>query len=84
MIYFTNNKQKDQCRLYIQVFSKNILRVPRGWLIRLLLFIINICNLFIVNNDADFASYANDRTLWITGKSFGKIIPELEISLFSS
>ena len=37
-----------------------------------------ICELFVVNKDVNFSSYADDTTPFITGMSFGQIIPELE------
>ena len=42
------------------------------------IYYIYICDLFIVNKDVNFSSYADDTTPFITGMSFGKIIPELE------
>ena len=48
------------------------------------LFIIYICDLFIINKDVNFSSYADDTTALITGMSFEKIIPELEISYQTS
>ena len=39
---------------------------------------IYICDLFIVNNDVNFSSYADDTTPFITDMSFEQIIPELE------
>ena len=44
----------------------------------LFLFIIYICDRFIVNKDVNFSSYADDTTPFIPGMSFEKIISELE------
>ena len=52
--------------------------VPQGSIRRPLLFIIYICDIFIVNKDVNFSSYADDTTPFITGMSFGQMIPELE------
>ena len=42
------------------------------------MYIIYICDLFIVNKNVNFSSYADDTTPFITGMSFEQIIPELE------
>ena len=52
--------------------------VLQGSILGPLLFIIYICDLFIVNKDVNFSSYADDTTPFITGMSFKQIIPELE------
>ena len=52
--------------------------VPQGSILGPLLFIICICDLFIVNKDVNFSSYVDDTTPFITGMSFEKIIPGLE------
>ena len=55
--------------------------VPLGSILGPLLLIIYICDLFIVNKDLNFSSYADDTIPFITGVSFEQIIPELEIIL---
>ena len=52
--------------------------VPQGSILGPLLFVIYICDLFIVNEEVNFSNYADDTTLFITGMSFEQIIPELE------
>ena len=52
--------------------------VSQGSILGPLLFIINICDLFIVNKDVNFSSYVDDTTPFIPGMNFGQIIPELE------
>ena len=55
--------------------------VPQASIFGPLLFTIYICDLFIVNKDVNFSSYADDTTPFITGISSEQIIPELEIVL---
>ena len=43
-----------------------------------LLFIAYICDLFIVNKDVNFLAMQMMSPLFVTGMSFGQIIPELE------
>ena len=48
------------------------------FLVLFYLLYIYICDLFIVNKDDSFSSYADDTTPFITGMSFEQIIPKLE------
>ena len=49
--------------------------VPQGLILGPLLLIIYICDLFIVNKEVNFSSYADNTTPFITGMSFEQIIP---------
>ena len=52
--------------------------IPQGSILGPLLFILYICDLFVVNKDVNFSNYADDTTPFITDMSFEQIIPELE------
>ena len=43
-------------------FLNTLLGVPQGSILRPILFIILIADLFFINTDIDFASYADDTT----------------------
>ena len=52
--------------------------VPRGSILGRLLFIIYICDLFVLNNHLEFGSYADDTTSFVYGEIFDEILGELE------
>ena len=52
--------------------------VPQGYILRPLLFIIYICNLFILSDHLEFGSYADDNIHSVYVENFDKILRELE------
>ena len=76
--YLKNRTQTTKIGASFSELLNIIYGVPQGSILGPLLFIIYICDLFIVNKDVIFSSYADDTTPFITGMSFGQIIPELE------
>ena len=76
--YLKNRTQTTKVGASFSELLNIIYGVPQGSILGPLLFIIYICDLFIVNKDVNFSSYADDITPFITGMSFGQIIPELE------
>ena len=71
-------KNRTQTTKVVSSFSESpniIYGVPQGSILGPLLFIIYICDLFIVNKDVNFSSYADDTTPFITVMSFEEIIP---------
>ena len=59
------------------IFSKYPFRVPQGSILGPILLIF-IADLFFVNNDIDFASYADDATPYVCGHDFSEVINFLE------
>ena len=76
--YLKNRTQTTKVGSSFSELLNIIYGVPQGSILGPLLFIIYICDLFIVNKDVNFSSYADDNTPFITGMSFEKIIPGLE------
>ena len=52
--------------------------VPQGSILGSLLFIIYICDLFILNDHLEFESYADDTTPFVYGGNFDEILDKLE------
>ena len=76
--YLKNRRQTAKVDSSFSELLNIIYGVPQGSNLSPLLFIIYICDLFIVNKDVNFSSYADDATAFITGMSFEQIISELE------
>ena len=76
--YLKNSTQTTKVGSSFSEFFNIIYGVPQGSILRPLLFIIYICDLFIVNKYVNFSSSADDTTPFITGMSFKQIIPILE------
>ena len=76
--YLKNRTQITKVDSSFSELLNIIYGVPQGSILGSLLFIICICDLFIVNKEVNFSSYADDTTPFITSMSFEQIIPELE------
>ena len=53
-------------------------RVPQGSILGPLLFNIFLCDLFLIMENIDIASYADDNTPYTTGNSIEEVIQKLE------
>ena len=76
--YLKNRMQTTKVGSSFSELLSIIYGVSQGSILGPLLFIIYICDLVIVNKEVNFSSYADDTAPFITGMSFGQIIPELE------
>ena len=76
--YLKNRTQTTKVGASFSELLNIIYGFPQRSILGPLLFFIYICDLFIVNKDVNFSSYADDTTLFITGMRFRQIIPELE------
>ena len=57
-----------------------VVDVPQVSILGPLLFNIFLCDMFLFCNDIDFAGYADDNTLYCTGKNPEEVISQLEKS----
>ena len=66
--YLYNREQKTKVGSEFSDFLNILFGVPQGWMLGTILFIIFITDLFFINNDTDFASYADDTTPYVCGQ----------------
>ena len=76
--YLNNRKQKTKVGSEFSDFLKILFGVPQGSVLRPILFIMFIADLFFINNDTDFASYADDTTPYVCEQNVFEVIGFLE------
>ena len=81
LTYFTNLKQKTKIGSSFSNFLNILLGVPQGSILRSLLFIICICDLFMEYGAIEFVRIGDDTTPYTYRQSFDEIIEKLEINM---
>ena len=76
--YLKNRKQKTKIGSTFSECLNILFDIQQGSILGPLLFLIFIADLFYLNYDLDFASYADDTTPYICGQDFSSIINVLE------
>ena len=85
--YISKRQQRNKINQSDSTWKDIIFGVPQGSIFCPILFNIFISDLFLVVKDLNFASYADDNTIYESGKTVDDVINGLQVSaekLFSS
>ena len=77
-LYLKNSQQKTKIGSTFSDSLSILFVIPQGSILRPLLFLIFIADLFFLNYDLDFASCADDTTPYICGQDFNNVTKVLE------
>ena len=76
--YLSQRLQKTKVGSTFSELMSILFGFPQGSILGPPLFIIYICDLFILNDHLEFGSYADDTTPFVYGENFDEILGELE------
>ena len=76
--YLKNRIQRTKINSEYTSWKEIMFRVPQGSILGPLLFNILLCDLFLIIETIDIASYADDNTSYNTGNSIEEVIQKLE------
>ena len=76
--YLKNRMQRTKINSEYSSWEEIMFGVPQGSILGPLLFNIFLCDLFLIMENIDITSYADDNTPYTTGNSIEKVIQKLE------
>ena len=76
--YLSNRKQRTKINAEYSSWQEILFGVPQGSILGPLLFNIFLCDLFMIMNEIEFASYADDNTPYATGETIDELIVKLQ------
>ena len=76
--YLSDRKQRTKVNASYSSWHDILSGIPQGSILGPLLFNIFLCDLFLMVENADYASYADDNTPYTTGENIEEVITKLE------
>ena len=78
--YLSKRQERTKINQSYSSWENTLFGVPQGSILRPILFNILISDLFLVIKDVDFASYADDNTIYQSGRTVDDVINGLQVS----